>query len=352
MQSNRFFSNNFLSVFSIISSIMVVGIHCYDLTGVSADSITSFVQGFFSHGLFCAAVPTFFLVSGYLFFYNADNISAVFNKQKKRFFTLVIPFLAWSIAYYGYNCFMYYVLKNSILTVGPSLNPLSIIKGVLLYEYCLPMWYMFELILFTAITPFVYLLMKKCKGVVFILPIICFVLSVLGYSAIGKIGGDLDRTVLNVNYLGYWLLGCALSQVKDSGILSKVCSRFSTVFLFIGLMVSSLISSLIFDGRILTIYNRIFIPVVTLFYILLLAKVFDNKVINKNISNIPTMIIYGIHQLLIIICSALLSILGIQLPRMLNYFVLLIGASVLSIISAIIIKKYMKPIYKIFGGNR
>ena len=80
-QNILLFDSRFMSVIFFICSIMVVGIHSYNATGLPVRDITSCIEGFFCHGLFIAAVPIFFYLSGYLFFRNIQSITDVFKKM-------------------------------------------------------------------------------------------------------------------------------------------------------------------------------------------------------------------------------------------------------------------------------
>ena len=75
-------NNNFLNFIPLICSIMVVQIHSYAIGDLSKTSLPSLIISFLSHGVCTAAVPTFFFMSGYLFFRNIDHLSQVFQKQK------------------------------------------------------------------------------------------------------------------------------------------------------------------------------------------------------------------------------------------------------------------------------
>ena len=53
----------------------------------------------FSEGLCRVAVPIFFLISGYLFFYNLEewNKNIWIDKLKKRIKTLLVPYILWNL---------------------------------------------------------------------------------------------------------------------------------------------------------------------------------------------------------------------------------------------------------------
>lgn len=137
------FSKSFLNVFPLLSALMVVGIHSYNAGVSGASPAASYLEGFLAHGLFTAAVPVFFILSGYLFFRNTESVSDVVVKQKKRARTLLIPYLAWSAFYYVFNAVANRLLGVS-MTHAVDLSLAGILRGVLLYEYCFPMWYLFN----------------------------------------------------------------------------------------------------------------------------------------------------------------------------------------------------------------
>ena len=82
--------------------ICVVFIHS-ELKEPTSSVVLSFAQSWFSRILPTVAVPLFFFFSGYLFFVginregrNRLNLNILLNKLKKRFRTLLIPYLIWN----------------------------------------------------------------------------------------------------------------------------------------------------------------------------------------------------------------------------------------------------------------
>ena len=91
---DKYLSNKIKNI-SLILTFLVVILHAYNLEN-SEDvlSINSFIQNIISYGICTIAVPMFFLISGYLFFYKFDpTLQGLINKYKKRFKSLVIPFV-------------------------------------------------------------------------------------------------------------------------------------------------------------------------------------------------------------------------------------------------------------------
>ena len=97
--------------------------------------------------------------------------------------------------------------------------------------------------------------------------------------------------------------------------------------------------------------QRAFVPFVTFFYFVVLMKLFNRSVFLKR-GTINTMIIYGVHSFWGQITGKCLSAVGVNLPVLSEYFMTFILISLLSIGAAVMMKKYLKPLYIIFGGNR
>lgn len=105
---------------------LVVLLHCYNLYDYGSGAITfdrslyDFVRIFFTQGVCRVAVPTFFLMSGYLFFKNLEywNNQEYVKKMKSRFWTLFIPYLLWNLIAF---CFLFIIDVVSSLSQIHSL---------------------------------------------------------------------------------------------------------------------------------------------------------------------------------------------------------------------------------------
>lgn len=93
---NSYLSNK-IKVLSFLSIILVLYIHSgfheypHEIAGMS---FNIYMQELISGKIGRCAVPLFYAISGYLFFYNIENgIKDVWKKMKKRVRTLLIPYL-------------------------------------------------------------------------------------------------------------------------------------------------------------------------------------------------------------------------------------------------------------------
>jgi Acyltransferase family len=130
----------------------------------------SVIQFLISAELASIAVPVFFLLAGYLFFYGADwSVSSFFNKLKNRVRSLLVPFLFWNILtlvliavgqslsftheyFSGKNPFISdFLFQDYIRYIfGIHVNPIS-------YQF----WFIRDLMMIVFISPLFYLAIKK-----------------------------------------------------------------------------------------------------------------------------------------------------------------------------------------------
>jgi len=187
-------------------AIMVMFIHTnrntFSITEASTftinDQIFNIIKILLSDVLPSIAVPSFFLISGYLFFTNFQKWSwdAYKGKLKSRFFTLLIPYLVWNtlpvilrivailsrIVLYGdpISCLLSYLntvnwsflfncsnwvtatnwLGNDVTLTGP---------------YDIPLWFLRDLIVVTVLTPIIYYAIRKFKIYFIILLFLAYV---------------------------------------------------------------------------------------------------------------------------------------------------------------------------------
>lgn len=106
------------------------------------------------------AVPTFFFMSGYLFFANVEKFSwaAWRKKMKSRFHSLLIPYLLWNIIAY---VFFVYVKHEAVATDGIWTK----VEYIFLRPADFPLWYVRDLMVMVCFAPVVYWLCRKLHGV-------------------------------------------------------------------------------------------------------------------------------------------------------------------------------------------
>lgn len=179
--NNIFFttaSSKTINLLRLPLAILVVILHCNTrFSNLDSNTIElgiyNFIRTIFSNALCHIAVPTFFFISGYLFFLTRGGGFLKEYKRKliKRFYTLIIPYFIWNVIYivlsivikykldykhffeeYGYIWELFY---NSC-SWGDVMQPLT---GPFLY----PLWFIRDLIILSIISPIIYILTKKLR---------------------------------------------------------------------------------------------------------------------------------------------------------------------------------------------
>lgn len=158
-------------------ALLVVFIHTHNAqwqlieTG-SAPTPASFLSGI----LPTFAVPMFFALSGYLFFYKlrAFTLSSYVEKIKRRLLTLALPYLLWNLIAFGLYA-LQSKLSGQALTypfspglwwncrelAAPFSNMWGLSVGVSTAPIQQPLWFVRDLMLIVLITPIIYGLLKR-----------------------------------------------------------------------------------------------------------------------------------------------------------------------------------------------
>lgn len=121
---------NKITIYSFVAMMAVIFIHTYNLSvyQVSEDSVgfARFVFYFESvaTSLWGAAVPMFFMISGFLMFRNFtwDKLR---SKYQTRFHTVLVPYFLWNTIYY-----LYYIVVTRIPLIQRIMNGNCIFRPV------------------------------------------------------------------------------------------------------------------------------------------------------------------------------------------------------------------------------
>lgn len=157
-----------------------------------------------------AAVPLFFIISGYLFFLNGDfSVSTYVAKLKKRIKTLLAPYILWNLIYWGI-----FVIKAKLMpgdASEESLTDLSPVEFLQMfwnlrsgfYPMCAQFWFLRDLMVVMIFSPIIYIAIKYCNYLI---------VGVLGLLWIA--GFDWDITGLSISAFFFFSIGSYLAIRK------------------------------------------------------------------------------------------------------------------------------------------
>lgn len=154
---------------SFFSMILVVLLHS-QLMSISSGVILE-VQQLFTGELTRIAVPMFFIISGYLFFQHISKPLNVFfhYKIKKRLYSLLCPYLFWSI----WGCFVY-LLVNTYIKDDVAIDySFEQILWAIFFDPigAYQLWFLRDLFILAIFSPIIYWVIRI--GGVFILVVLC-----------------------------------------------------------------------------------------------------------------------------------------------------------------------------------
>lgn len=195
-----------ISNIQFILSIMIVVLHSatyvvnlpgQGMVSIYGRNLATWIQLFFSEGLCRIAVPLFFILSGFLFYHTYNNTWLGYVKKlKRRFWSLVVPYLFWSASVF----FVFYFAQripgvsryfSTRDTMG--FGTCEIFTNIVVTSFNSPLWFCSHVIVFVLFAPIGYWLCGKYAIVS--LPIACY-LWYRGYC----LGIRMDG-------LFFWLIG-------------------------------------------------------------------------------------------------------------------------------------------------
>ena len=147
-----------ITFLNIILTCMIVMLHATPNLrfGLPLGSNTPVIYGL--RNALEVAVPLFFFISG-LLFYRSCRSNQIYHKIKRRFSSLVVPYLLWNALFFA----IYWVLSHLDFTASrmhmvevPG-DPLFVLNGILNSKFT-PLWFIKDLIIFMLCAPVIYFL--------------------------------------------------------------------------------------------------------------------------------------------------------------------------------------------------
>lgn len=319
------------------------------------------------------AVPMFFLISGYLYFFKTDGFSkeVYFKKTKKRFRTLLLPFLLWNIIAFLLNVIWWEGVRVHSLT--GALNGLLQFSYHVFWDYnswpqgtrCfgllessdylapinVPLWFLRDLIILMLLTPVVYWCIKRLRVWFVVLLGVVYLLNIWP-----------DTSLLCANSLFFFCFGAYLSINKQE--IETLFRRLFCPACIMAVLIVVLKCYFEFTGQ--RVYLELLRPlgVISLMivtYILTYRAVKNGKINNsKSVLVQSSFFIFATHAIIItgyatkfsrIICEALLP----SLPGIAHSCALILGTLItvtFCVLTYVLLKKLMPAVLDVLTGNR
>lgn len=231
-KNEKLINNKFITI-SFVCSILVIYIHTFNLEIYSIDEnsigiarATYIIETYWSNVL-KIAVPMFFFISGILFF-RTFEISKLLQKWYSGIFSIAIPYAIWCTFYYVYNVLCTNISQIKMMMGNIEVVALSLPEWLkwLWYNEYYTLWFLKNLIVYIALAPIIWILLKNHTKK---LPtgIIAIIILVIGIR--------INKNIPYTNGLEEYLVGCYIG-INCRDILyykNKIISALSMIYVII-----------------------------------------------------------------------------------------------------------------------
>ena len=312
--------------------VFIVIMHSMNMeyTGITSSDQAATLEYLFGGGICQLAVPCFYAISGYLFFWNCDGKEKLLEKMKSRIYSLLIPYILWNTIWEIYYVILYRIGLSDKNFEGYTIK--DYLMDILLSSNT-ALWFVKWLLLFVALAPMISYILKN--RILFI--------AIAGIGTISVIA-------FHINYYMplYWaplyLLG-GFAGVNHSFVTDKLMNldkRYKRVLILIA---ATILAALIVM-QLFGVYEYRFIMLryigATLFLMMYLCLPVNRFELDIMQYTFP---IYCMH---VPICGVLKHALK-GLPGFLITPVLAIG---LIYMAALVLQKFFPLLYAILFGKR
>lgn len=167
---NKVIQSQAINALRFPMAVAVVFIHSGLRNSLGWDSQNDFLSNllvFVINSILPAAVPLFFLISGFLFFLKMEHMSKTWYlfQMKKKCRALLLPYMCWNLL--AIPIFILCVHDKNILSVFENIKVGDFF--LLFWAYNgpypldLPLWFVRDLFILMLLSPIIYCALRKCK---------------------------------------------------------------------------------------------------------------------------------------------------------------------------------------------
>lgn len=344
---NKYLSDK-IKLLSFVLILIIVLLHS-QMINISS-GLNLYIQQFFNLGITRIGVPMFFMISGFLFFQNAnDKLDTLFWKHKilSRIRSLLIPFILWTLI--GI-CFVRLALPIHAFT--SYFENISIENSFIYdffysfinpYKVVYQLWFVRDLFVMVLLSPLIYVMIKRIPVIYFLLLEIFYIhfLSVINVSSIMSfsIGVLIALHYKNILYKSVdsktslflvilWLFLCGIIVYLEPMLNTYQFIYFQQFIIYIGIM------------SIWLLYDKLY-------------KYMPEKILKSPILSMSFWIFLTHEPVLTVIKKLMLKFIGNDNTSILFIYII---APIITVLLVLFIgklmRKYLKPIYFILVGGR
>ena len=285
-----------------------------------------------------AAVPTFFVVSGYLLFIKF-SLKEYPRMLLGKVFSLVIPYFVWSIAAFLFMQILFPLMNGKPIEITFQ----SAVIDILLSNEYPHLWFIRPLLVYFICSPLLYFVFKYLRKWSIFIPVALFFVYMFFRPEYGGI----------LLWIPLFFIGSYLAYFKIP-IMNKFHPRLISIIalvVFASLSVTFTLLHTQYEDYSYYVY-RFFSPLLVWISLDVITSLFQKEKIFEIFKT--SGFIFFVH-LFIVNGFKLLLQLGIGVDSNYNcallFFLVLVISSIVTILVTYVLKRFAKPIYRFLGGR-
>jgi surface polysaccharide O-acyltransferase-like enzyme len=285
-----------------------------------------------------AAVPTFFVISGFLLF-SKFTLKDYPRMLLKKLFSLVIPYLFWSLLAFVIMQVFYPLIKGETIEITFK----SAIVDILLAKECPHLWFIRPLLVFFICSPLLYFVFKCLKKWSIFIPVILFFVYMFFRPEYGGI----------LIWIPMFFIGSYLAYFNIP-IMNKYRPRLISIIamvVFISLAIVFAFMHTQYEDYSYYCY-RFVSPILVWLSLDILTSLFEKESVRDIFKT--SAFIFFTHLFVVSGVKELLQ-LGIALDSNYNcvllFFLVFVISFIIDIGITYLLKKFFHPVYRFLGGR-
>jgi surface polysaccharide O-acyltransferase-like enzyme len=341
---------------TIIRFPLIVGvifIHTYSIESntSSAISASDFIRIFISQGLSRIAVPTFFFISGFLFFQGTRwDTEVYFKKIQSRIGTLLVPMIAWnliSISIYAAaqsipSLRIYFSNKSDIISTYTLFDYINGTLGLTRFPIAYQFWFIRDLMIVSLITPLIYF--SRIARIDIPIILLLFIFWMLGITI---------NIIPSIDAILFFMIGSYFA-LKDKSPFS--IDKYGTSCAIIYFFMATICSLFYFEHFREYVHKiSIFIGIATALYITRFISQGTAFFTFLQKFSMASFFIFAAHEPLLTILKKTapkITGLGSTSTSLIIYFMIPIFIIIIGLITYYVITKHCPRILILLGGHR
>ncbi|MBQ8688903.1 MAG: acyltransferase family protein [Clostridia bacterium] len=340
-----------LTVYGFVMTIFIVlshWTHFYRGMNLGTESAVLDVLDNFYSMLGLLSLASFFLLSGFLFYYGIESYKDLGGKLVRRLISLGIPFAVWNAVYLIYNI-LYSLYKSEPL---PSFK--EILLGFSIMPFDAPLWYLLALLVLAALSPII-LLLKKHRAIGIAVLAVVFVGCLIFTSRVSLGGYGFWITRL-VGYIPLYMLGAVLGMYCGGAVAHEKYHTGTLGIVAAVIFVAGVVYFTFFPQKISPLNTVFYYAMAVTSWLAVPSGAFERFRVRFPVT--VSYFVYSMHALLILILNWLVTrklLVSVDLPIAVDIIIhlALVGVLYLICLGVAYLAKRILPerVYRIFAGG-